>query len=82
MYAGPMKNKTEKALERLEQQRKWFEDHGGCIEAYVQRYGSFKDPKHYGNGGEAIFAADLFALEAAEDEYNKRCGGGSGDPRI
>ena len=45
------------------QERKWMEDHGSSLTAYIQRYGSFKDPDHYGEGGEAIYAADKDALD-------------------
>ena len=49
-------------LEQLEQeiryQERWIEEHGGSLLGYVTRYGSKDDPKHFGNGGEAIFAAD------------------------
>jgi len=52
-------------------ERKWFDDHGGCLAAYVERYGSADNPtlvarQLYGNGGEAIYAADKAALENAE----------------
>ena len=46
-------------------QRKWFADHGGCLEAYVSRYGD------YGNGGEAIFKADKAALDHAEEKVRE-----------
>ena len=56
-------------------ERKWFDDHGGCISAYVERYGSADDPDHYGSGGELIFAADKHALEVAEDAVTRLTGG-------
>lgn len=46
-------------LHLLDEQAKWIEQHGGSLPAYVQRYGSIDDAEHYGNGGEAIYAADV-----------------------
>ncbi len=47
-------------------QRNWYNDHGGCLSAYVERYGSADSPNHFGNGGEAIHQADFNALRHAE----------------
>lgn len=47
-------------------EREWYEQHGGCLEAYVRRYGDTNDPECYGAGGEAIHAADLSSLQQAE----------------
>lgn len=41
----------------------WIRDHGGNLAGYVERYGSKDDPEHYGDGGEAIYAADLAEYE-------------------
>jgi hypothetical protein len=41
------------------EQANWIVDHGGSEAAYVARYGSRNDPNHYGDGGEAIYAADV-----------------------
>lgn len=49
---------------KIDEQRKWIEDHGGDLAGYVERYGSADDPDHYGDGGEAIYAADRGALDA------------------
>lgn len=46
----------------IAEQRQWIEEHGGCLAGYVERYGSIHDPKHYGDGGEAIFQADYNTL--------------------
>jgi hypothetical protein len=43
-------------------QKLWIAGHGGSLRAYVERYGSADEPKHYGNGGEAIYKADTDAL--------------------
>lgn len=58
----------EKAIERLAQHQKWMEEHGTTEASYVARYGSAADPEHYGDGGEAIYAADKAALDKAEAE--------------
>jgi hypothetical protein len=50
----------------LKKQRKWIDDHGGCLEGYVDRYGSGDDYKHYGDGGELIYAADIANLKLIE----------------
>lgn len=43
-------------------QQDWIEDHGGDVHGYVLNYGSVNDADHYGLGGEAIYAADIEAL--------------------
>jgi hypothetical protein len=53
------------ALAVLFAQEEWVAQHGGNEAAYVQRYGSVNDEHHYGNGGEAIYAADKAALDEA-----------------
>lgn len=37
-------------------QQKWIAEHGSSLVGYIARYGS------YGNGGEAIYRADVDAL--------------------
>ena len=48
--------------QQINDQARWIDEHGGDLAGYVARYGSSGDPKHYGDGGEAIFAADYNAL--------------------
>jgi hypothetical protein len=48
-------------------QRQWIEDHGGSEAGYVARYGSIHTPERYGNGGEAIYKADLDELHRLQD---------------
>ena len=38
-------------------------EHGRNLEGYVARYGSIHTPERYGNGGEAIYEADLAELK-------------------
>ena len=47
----------------VEEQIRWIEEHGGNLEGYVKRYGSKDEHDHYGQGGEAIYEADVRALE-------------------
>lgn len=47
----------------IDAQAEWMNSHGWTLAGYVARYGSKDDPEHYGDGGEAIFAADSVALE-------------------
>jgi len=47
---------------QIDEQKNWIADHGGNLAGYVMRYGSASDPKHYGDGGEAIYMADTAAL--------------------
>ncbi len=42
----------------IDEQLHWIEHHGGNLAGYIARYGSKDDSTHYGDGGEAIFAAD------------------------
>lgn len=58
----------EAAIRRLTIEQAWFAEHGGSLAAYVERYGSAADPEHYGDGGEAIYAADLAAVQRREAE--------------
>ena len=51
----------------LQEQREWIEEHGATLVGYIERYGSMSDPNHYGNGGEAIYAADRAELKRLED---------------
>lgn len=53
------------ARDRLHTEEEWVAEHGGTLDAYVARYGSITEEPHYGNGGEAIFAADQAALDRA-----------------
>ena len=53
--------------ELIEQQRHWIEEHGSNIAGYVVRYGSRMDEEYYGEGGEAIYAADIAELARLEE---------------
>lgn len=48
-------------------QREWVIKCGGNLEGYLKKYGSASDPDHYGDGGEAIYAADSAYLKELED---------------
>lgn len=58
-----------KARERVEEERRWIREHGRNLMGYVERYGEDDDPDKYGDGGRAIYAADLGALNKAKAEY-------------
>ena len=60
---------------RLAFERKWIYEHGGNLTGYIARYGSVDDPKHYGDGGEAIYAADMAALAKAEAAVQRKSKG-------
>ena len=64
------KDEARYCIVKFDNEVKWFEDHGGCLSGYVERYGSKDDPNHYGNGGEAIFKADYDALNTAKENFN------------
>ena len=58
-------------IRERDDQRKWVHTHGGCLEAYVKRYGDPGKIAHgevfmYGAGGNAIWAADKTVLDEAE----------------
>lgn len=56
---------------RIDAQRRWIDEHGGNLYQYVLRYGSAGNPMHYGNGGEAIYAADFNELQRLQSELAK-----------
>lgn len=68
------KYKAAKAWDKVREQRKWIEEHGGNLSGYIARYGSKYDSSHYGDGGEDIYAADLAYLRELE-EYLESVGG-------
>lgn len=48
--------------EAIAAQHRWIDAQGYDLAGYVAHYGSVNDPQHHGNGGEAIYAADLARL--------------------
>ena len=61
-----MKPERKSLAQQIAEQRDWIAEHGGSLAGYVERYGSKDDPKHYGDGGELIYAADVGALRRLE----------------
>jgi hypothetical protein len=53
-------------IQQAREQRQWIADHGATLAGYMARYGD------YGNGGAAIFHADMGALEAIERRITLR----------
>ena len=64
--------KIEKLRARIDEQRAWIERCGGDLAGYVTHYGYANDERHYGDGGEFIYAADLAALKMLEYELDWR----------
>jgi len=56
------------AINRLRKEQQWMAECGGSLQGYIDKYGSKDDPDHSGNGGEAIYAADLEAVQKYEEE--------------
>lgn len=54
--------------EAIREQQNWINEHGANEAGYVARYGSVHDAEHYGDGGEAIYAADKAALDRLVEE--------------
>lgn len=57
--------------QQIADQRKWIDEHGSNLAGYVARYGSRNDAEHYGDGGEAIYAADTEALRRLEAKQRR-----------
>lgn len=55
-----------RAMNNLHAERAWFIEHGGTLEAYIDRYGIPGTDHCYGDGGRAIYQADLLKLRTAE----------------
>lgn len=51
---------------KLVSQRQWIAEHGGNLAGYIALYGSANDLNHHGDGGEAIFEADMGELHRLE----------------
>lgn len=62
----PLSVRIVNARDRVVKHRQWLEEHGGSLAGYIARYGAASDPDHYGDGGEAIYAADKEVLAHAE----------------
>ena len=60
-------SKAEWLAREIQLQKIWIQEHGGDLAGYVARYGS-KDAEHFGDGGEAIFAADARQLAKLESQ--------------
>jgi hypothetical protein len=55
-------------MQLVREQEAWMARCGGTLLGYVAKYGSIHDQKHYGDGGEAIYAADFNALQDLKRE--------------
>ena len=56
----------DRARQAVRDQVSWMKSCGGDLAGYIDRYGSSSEPGHYGDGGEAIYAADLTCLSALQ----------------
>ena len=56
---------------KIEHQRKWIDECGGTREEYRRRYGVAGQPGCYGDGGDAIFDADMRALFTLLEEHRQ-----------
>lgn len=55
-------SRAERIQEYIQQQEAWIQQCGGDLAGYIANYGSKNDPNHSGDGGEAIYAADVAQL--------------------
>lgn len=53
---------TARQAQAVREQRAWIAEHGGSRAGYVARYGAATDPDRLGDGGEAIYSADVARL--------------------
>lgn len=65
--------KREWLAQEITSQRRWVADHGGSLQGYVDHYGS-RDGEHYGDGGEAIYEADINQLKKLEAQWERLVG--------
>jgi len=56
------------AINRLRREQQWMAECGGTLAGYIAKYGVKGDPDCQGDGGEAIYAADLAKVLKYEDE--------------
>lgn len=59
-------SRAEQLRRELEDLKKFMQDRGNSEQGYIRYYGSIDEPNHYGDGGEAIWAADKAALDELE----------------
>ena len=62
------------ARRRVLEQLLWIEEHGSDLAGYVVRYGRADDPNRYGEGGEAIYRADMADLEDRQADLDRAIG--------
>jgi hypothetical protein len=55
-----------RAQNAVAEQRRWIEQCGGTLSGYIRNYGAADDPDRHGDGGRAIWEADVEALHRAE----------------
>lgn len=77
-------NRWQMSRKMLADEWRWFRSHGASLSKYIERYGRGTDPEpiRYGEGGEAIFAADVEALKRKLNNAVDRCTSAAGRHRI
>lgn len=60
---------SQKAMLAIVEQLVWIETHGATLAGYIKNYGAEKYPDHFGDGGEAIYDADVAELHRLYQEY-------------
>lgn len=67
----PKMTKLEWVEKEIAAQRQWMAEHGENLAGYVAHYGSKDDADYFGDGGEAIYAADLAHLNRLVDQHTR-----------
>jgi hypothetical protein len=66
--------KADTLYRMIGEQRRWMQDEGETLEGYIERYGDPGMDKCHGDGGTAIYNADLNALQKLETQYREKYG--------
>jgi hypothetical protein len=61
-----------KRLAAVKAQRAWIAKCGGNLDGHIRKYGLPGEPRCHGNGGRAIYNADMMELHKLEAEL-RRC---------
>jgi hypothetical protein len=67
----PRINKENFWKEQVGLQILWIDSCGSSLEGYVARYGAATDADKCGDGGEAIYRADMNYLEELTQKWNR-----------
>lgn len=67
----PKETKVQLWTRLIEDQVQWIQKCGGSLAGYVARYGTATDPDRCGDGGEAIYRADMNYFEELTQNLNR-----------